>query len=1499
MPSVDNRVVQMEFNNQSFEQRVSATIASLARLKDSLNFGQSTKNLADLQAQGSKFNLEGIGAAVEGISSKFNAMGAVAFTVISNITSQAMGMAAQLVKSFALTPIIEGFQEYETNMNSIQVIMSNTASKGTNMDQITSALDELNRYADMTIYNFAQMAKNVGTFTAAGVDLDASVSAIKGIANLAAMSGSSADQASTAMYQLSQAIAAGSVKLMDWNSVVNAGMGGETFKSALFETAKAMGTLKNIPMDQTFAQWEDAGNSFRETLQDGWVTADVLTTTLAGFTGDLTEEMLLQKGYTQDQATQIVKTAALAKAAATDVKTFTQLMSTVKESIQTGWADSFKIVVGNFTEAKALFTSIYNSISSIIGASADARNTVLQGWKELGGRDLLIESLKTALSSLGKILNTVKAAFQSVFPPQTAQSLFGLTQGFSALVNRLIPTEAALAKLKSVFQGFFSIFAIGWEVIKGVAGVFSALFSSVMQATGATTNLAKVGDAIFNLKTMLVDSGKIADFFGNIAAAIRAFFDGLKSDDGSTDLVTGAVDRIGERFGWLSKLGTAFAKVWSWIVTSVRSAKEALAPFFDDITNALKELGKTISDALSSTDFSGVLDILNTGLFAVIALAIRNFVKNGLKFDIGSGFFENLSNSFEQLTGVLQGMEKNLKAEALLKIAKAIGLITISLLVLSLIDSGALTKALIGMAVAFGLMGAMLLGLSKITSGMGSGKILVLTGALILLAAAVLILSVAVKVMSTLGWDELLKGLLGVAALLAMVTLALKAMPNSLELVSTGVGLIGIALAIRILANAVQILGAMDIKTMIQGLIGIGLALVMIVVAIKNLPSKGEMVSAGVGILLISVALNILAFAVEKLGNMDVKTMIQGLIGIGLALVLIVVAVKNMPKDMAITAAGLLLIGISLVAIAGAIAILGNMDLGKMFQGLTGIGIALLALGLASAVMQGNILGAVAMAIMAASLLLLSVAVGSFAGIEWDTMLKGLVALVGVIAVLAIASALLSPVIPAMMALSAAIILLGAGIALLGVGAYLFAEAFRIITETGTSGIDTLIQIMDAIIMKIPEFVVALGTGLIQITQMFLDALPGMISQLGESFIALIQALRDSFPVLFPMITELILGLLQVIRDTSPEWVATGFQLLMDFLSGLKDNIWAITDTVVQIILQFMGALGEHMAEISAAGLNLLTEFLKGIASGLPNLVTAMFDVITAFVEGITNNIQRVIDAGGDLIVKMIEGVSNNIQKIIDAGGDATIKFIEGLASKTLEIINAAAQILVDFLNGLAEAIRTKGPEIRAAAGNVADALLDGIKQSILDGVGGPMEAIRNLADRMIQAFKDKFIIFSPSRVMMEMGGYLVKGLSIGLDKNKIAVDSAGNLADRVIETLNESLTNVALSMETLEDFNPTITPVLDLTKVEQDVGKLNQIVTTPKVEAKLSFDNASQIAVASREQAVAVVEPVQQTTKEIKFEQTINAPTALTTAEIYRNTRNQIALAKRELNLT
>ena len=439
--TVDERVVEMRFDNSQFEKNVSTTMSTLDKFKQKLNFGGVKKGFEEVGSAAQKVDMRGLGAGVDAVSAKFSALQIMGTTALVNITNSAVNAGKRMVNALTLEPVMSGFKEYETQMNAVQTILANTQSKGSTLDDVNKALDELNHYADLTIYNFTEMTRNIGTFTAAGIDLKTSVSAIQGIANLAAISGSTSQQASVAMYQLSQALAAGTVRLMDWNSVVNAGMGGEIFQNALKKTSELLGTGAEAAIK--------AKGSFRESLSTGWLTSQVLTETLKKFTTSGANEYVAEytglsadavkatlesakaqygeanavkeaakalaekSGKNREEIEQALQMAQTAENAATKVKTFSQLWDVMKEAAQSGWARTWQIIVGDFEEAKNLLTPLSDFFTGVIGKISDARNKLLEGAFGIGFKSLA-EKFNTIMAPAKNAADTISKVKDSV-----------------------------------------------------------------------------------------------------------------------------------------------------------------------------------------------------------------------------------------------------------------------------------------------------------------------------------------------------------------------------------------------------------------------------------------------------------------------------------------------------------------------------------------------------------------------------------------------------------------------------------------------------------------------------------------------------------------------------------------------------------------------------------------------------------------------------------------------------------------------------------------------------------------------------------------------------------------------------------------------------------------------------------------------------------------------------------------------------------------------------
>ena len=636
---IDERVVEMTFDNKDFEKNVATSMSTIDKLKAALNFKGAEKGLNSINSAAKNVNLSGVSNAVDQVRVKFDALQVAGTTALVNITNAALNTGKRMASAFTVDPIVQGFGEYETQLNSVQTIMANTASKGTTIDQVTDALNELNTYADKTIYNFTEMTRNIGTFTAAGVDLDKSVASIKGIANLAAMSGSSSTQAATAMYQLSQAIAAGRVSLMDWNSVVNAGMGGEQFQEALKRTARVMGTGVDAAIEKY--------GSFRESLTQGqWLTTDVLTETLKQISGAYSEAELMQQGYSQEQAKAIANMAVTAEDAATKVKTFTQMIDTMKEAVGSGWAQTWQTVFGDFYEARDFWTSISDMFGDMIGSMSDARNTLLEGafessWEQIRGKieatggslDLFDEKIREVVTEAGinyddliaKTGDLSTAVQDGAINMEAIQEAFIRFVGVSGDVNKNLPEiEASFNSfsntVKDIWRYGFDDSADKIEELTRAGYDYAEVSDLVKKITnGQELAVSDLTDA--QLKAIgvtdeqMTSLGDLLQQLDDTDSGFKALFKTLSQDSGRVLFL----DSIRNLLDAIIKPLQAVSKAWHNVFSIDSSAVYDILEGFNHFTESL----------IISNETSEKLTRTFQGLFSVLSI-ITNFVGGGL-----------------------------------------------------------------------------------------------------------------------------------------------------------------------------------------------------------------------------------------------------------------------------------------------------------------------------------------------------------------------------------------------------------------------------------------------------------------------------------------------------------------------------------------------------------------------------------------------------------------------------------------------------------------------------------------------------------------------------------------------------------------------------------------------------------------------------------------------------------------------------------------------------
>jgi tape measure domain-containing protein len=982
MSSIDERVVKMRLDNSQFEQGINKTSGLLGKLKQALNLDKSVESINNVNKAVSGVSFNPLTSGLQGVQSGFNAMGAVAFSVLNRMTNAAIDAGKSITNALTAS-VRDGFAEYETQMNAVQTILANTQSKGSTIDDVNSALDTLNTYADKTIYNFTEMTRNIGTFTAAGVDLQTSVDSIKGIANLAAVSGSSSAQASQAMYQLSQAIAAGKVQLMDWNSVVNAGMGGEVFQNALKRTAENFGT----DVDGMIQKY----GSFRESLTKGeWLTTDVLTETLKQLSGAYTEADLVSQGYTEEQAKQIVQLANTAEGAATDVKTFSQLIDTTKEALASGWTNTFEIIFGDFEEAKELWSGVADVISDVVNRSSESRNNLLRGWKDLGGRTKLIEGLANVFKSLGKVVSTVGNAFRKVFPPTTSRQLMDITEAFTSFTESLIPSESTLNKIGRVAEGVFSVFDIGVQAVKAVGTAFATAFGS-----------DSMGGLLDNLLDIAAGFG---DWLVGLDNSIKQFgiFEGAAKAVGSA--ISGVLGVFSSFTGGISSMGSAVRSIASTV-------GDVLGGAFERVKNVISDVLTWITDNISGGDiFAGLAGggiFLAAqkigGAFDKIKKTVEDLFGNGAeKLKKGAGVFDEILGGLQESLNAFTG---SVKAFTLVEIAGSIALLVNSMEKIAALSGGEVVG---GVSAIGGMMTELNLSLKSITKTVKGVKTtdLIKTGAaLIEFAKAVDMLANAMSTIGNLKWDEIAKGLTGMGGAMAELVAAAKGLSYAKVDLKTAGSLIAMAQAVKMVADPLKKLGNMSWDQVGKGLSAMGGALTEMGTVTGLLGRFGKHnISAAVSMVVTAKSLGDIAKAFNSFSQYSWDEIGRGLSAMGGALGevgLVTGALGKIAGFSGILASGSIFITVqSLDDIAKVFGEFTQYDWGEIGRGLAAMGGALGEVGLVTGALGklagfSGIIGGGSILITAQSLGDIASAFGSFTQYDWGEIGRGLTAMGG------------------------------------------------------------------------------------------------------------------------------------------------------------------------------------------------------------------------------------------------------------------------------------------------------------------------------------------------------------------------------------------------------------------------------------------------------------------------------------------------------------------------
>jgi len=1478
--SVDNRIVEMQFNNQRFEQNIHKSISSLDNLKESLNLESSVKSFEQLDSAAKTFNMNPMISAIQGVGAKFSALEVIAITALSNITTAAMNAGKNLIKSLTIDQISAGFNKYAQKTEAVQTIMNAT---GKSIDEVSVVLEKLNKYTDETSYSFSDMVSSIGKFTSAGVDLEVAEKAMEGIANWAATAGVGPERAASAFYNLSQAMSAGSLKMIDWKSINLLNMGTKQFKETAIETAVALGKLKKGQdgVIKTTKGLEVDYKKFDSTLSEGWFDMDVMLSVFEKYS-DTTQEFGLR-----------------AYKAAQEAKTFKDAIEAVKDAVSTSWMNTFELIFGNYDEARVLWTNLANELIEVFTASAEKRNELLREWHDTGGYEAMIEAIGNAWEGLKGILESVKQGFSQIVPPMTAEKLVAfserlrdLTAGFRDL---MAPVESVVddfemfvgkghgslaenanesfseltstgKKLKSIFTGFLSIFDLVGQAFASIGRALSPLGSRLLKLGGHVfdaaasfgvflTNLANtarntkffdkavanLGNKIESLKTKFTNFLSLFIDFENLEMHLPSWDDINKFLQNPLEGIKSAFDSAKQ------SISGFFASIKTWFsnFTGIKIEAPDLSGFIDLLKNTnlfdavsnmiskvysavktvLSDIGSLLKNALTSGDLSALLDTFNKGFISGLILSITG------AFTRISTFFKNLGGGFGIYSGaeaVLDGLGASLNkfkasvdAKALLASAMAIGLLAVSVKMLGSIDVRNLTFGL--MALGSILMMAMASMKSYVNTMSTANVKNVAKGVTSMLAMAVSmsIMASAIKKISGLNWGDVAKGLVAIVVSMKTMSSAIGNMSSS-TVAKAGGTMIAMGLALVIIAGAAKIFASMEWEDL--GKAGAAIGGIMLIMGLfANLTKSVDFSGVGGSMIAMGIALTIFAANMKIISSMSWEEL--GKAGAGmLGIFAIIAAFSLLTKtvDFSGLGASMIAFGIAMIAMSAAMKIIGSMEWTSVLTAVLALAAVFAIIGGFSALTQNLNLGGTAASLLlfSAAILVFASAMAILGSMSWSGIGKGLVAIVAAFAILGLVALILAPVITVVIALSAALLLIGAAALAFGVGVSFIIAAFTTLAAIGAAGAAAIVVALDALVDGLITLAPKVGMAVVALIYAITSTLAGSAVAIGASLL------------------ELLVGMLDAISTFAGPLVDAGTAVLLAFGEAFRVALPALAAETALLFIDFFNTIADT--------LRVATPLLL---AAFGNIMSAIIEFILSAIQALVENIPGV----GDQIAAELEGAKGAVRDFFAGDQEAQAEAREYLEAMREGVEDGGDGVKEELQNVVDEsqtAIEDNQGEFVEAGAFSAQGVVDGISLQS----GALYDAGAGMGEEVLAGFKNTMAISSPSKVMGDQGYFTVIGLvKNGITDNLWRISKAGELmANTLYNNFQVAAEYAKRRIEGDETFTPHIIPILDMSGVEAGMNSVNGLVNSrtkmmASIDAKSVNNSDEIISVASK----------------------------------------------------
>ena len=1055
MSSVDNRIVKATFDNKNFEKNAQNTLKTLDALDKGMKLDGAAKGLSSLEKAANGMSLDGVTFGVQSLADRFSTLGIVGMTVVQNLTNSLLDFGKNVLRKI-WDPIVEGGAKRAMNIEQAKFQF-----EGLGMD-VEAAMKQANYAVTDTAYGLDEAAKAAAQFAASGMEAgDAMGKALRAISGTAAMTNSSYEDIARIFTTVS-----GNGRLMgdQLNQLSSRGL------NAAATLAKAMNTSEE---------------SVRKMVSKGQISFEMFYTAM----DDAFGEHATKANETYSGSLANIR-ANLARIGAEVATPYYQNMIPVNNAL-----------ILKLKEIKNALTPTYEALSNFMEAMSKVTVSAINSL-HAGTVAATVGNLASIFINLGtgilSVINPIQEAWNQVFPVTTENLLVRATTAIANFFGKFKMGEKSAENLKRTFAGLFSILQIIWkafqflgEVVGKVLGLFSfgstGLIGRLLETTATFGDfLVALNESIDSSEVFEKALQKVGEFLDMVKERVL-FFAG-KGWKAMTDFASGLNLRIPNKDEVLGFFSMLWDKI-KLLGPMFQSAGNAVKNFFSkfsapdvdftkfgekvgntlkNIGNFFKSVGQGIKDAFKDVTFGDVANWIKTALIAAFGVLEIGVVKTIL--DVGKktkSIIDSFSDVLGGLTGVLEGMQSKLKAEALINIAKAIALLAASLLILTFTTPDKLTASSAAMVALVGGLILVMNQMSKLVNNKDIGKMSAVSGALILLSVAVGILALSVKALAKLELAKLAQGLVAVIIMIAaLVAAAIMLEKHASAMITSAASLTAMAKAVKKLATsiiiitlAIKILGSMSWGELLRGMTGFVVILGGLAGFFALMPKPEKITKMGASLMAMGVALVIFAAAFKILATMSWEGLLKGMlafVGIFGGLLLFFKLLPN-PASIAAMGASLLAISVALTIFALAFKIIATMSWEGIAKGLVTMAAALLILVGIMYIMPGALPGAAAMIVMAVALGLLAGVLILFGLIPMSVIEQGLTSLTKAFIVFGTAGLILGILSPLLLLAGAALMMFGTSLLFAGVGLVLITVAMAAFSAMGTIGIPMML----------------------------------------------------------------------------------------------------------------------------------------------------------------------------------------------------------------------------------------------------------------------------------------------------------------------------------------------------------------------------------------------------------------------------------------------------------